>query len=387
LVIQDPELPIAAVRSLHRLAGRGLPIIIVGNPEFRSPFFGGADGDEAAYQKEISQLIGMKTVRRVTGQAAVPQALGEMGIQPRVKYSKPVELLNVLRADGNTRYVYLYNQGSSPVETEIAVAAEGQALQLDPWTGQVVPLGLYRSDSGRTIIPVKVAPGATRILAVESADGVSAPVHAVTSKADAIIARDGRLFARGGLAGSFETVFSNGRTATTEIGNVPSSINLDQWHLKVEDWRPGASATETRKNIIEVDLIGLVPWTKIPAVGPDVSGIGYYTTSFSLPPEWDASHGAYIDLGPIFETASAKVNGSQMPPVDIKNPVMDIGDALKAGNNVVEIIVTTTLNNRLMQVGLPQDRFPFQQQKRAKQEYGLIGPVKLTFYRQAEIRP
>lgn len=68
------------------------------------------------------------------------------------------------------------------------------------------------------------------------------------------------------------------------------------------------------------------------------------------------------------------LNGELLPPVNVFNPVLDLGNRLRNGKNTLVIQVGTTLNNRL-RVSRP-DLFG----GNARQDYGLLGPVTLVPY-------
>jgi hypothetical protein len=74
------------------------------------------------------------------------------------------------------------------------------------------------------------------------------------------------------------------------------------------------------------------------------------------------------------------VNGRRLGPVDRLNPVVDLGTALlRPGPNVVEVEVATPLINRL-RVAQPAVFGGV-----ARQDHGLVGPVRLVPYVQARL--
>lgn len=130
----------------------------------------------------------------------------------------------------------------------------------------------------------------------------------------------------------------------------------------------------------EVMLDGPKAWIEIPGL-EDVSGIGRYSTTIELGNEWTGGHGAYLDLGEVFDTFQVAVNGWRLSPVDQVNSVVDIGPHLESGTNTIEVEVATTLSNRL-RVSNPEVFG-----STSRQRYGLIGPVKLIPYEEAVIWP
>ncbi|MCZ9345484.1 hypothetical protein NGM37_47870, partial [Streptomyces sp. TRM76130] len=76
----------------------------------------------------------------------------------------------------------------------------------------------------------------------------------------------------------------------------------------------------------------------------------------------------------VSDTVRVTVNGTPTAPVDRLDPVVDIGPHLRRGHNVIEIEVATPLINRL-RVARP-DVFG----STARQDHGLVGPVRLVPY-------
>ena len=174
---------------------------------------------------------------------------------------------------------------------------------------------------------------------------------------------------------------------TSEIGDVPAPIDLTSasWHVTAEDWKPvnpyantfGVAAAQTRKDRVEVDVNGLKPWPEIPPL-QNASGLASYTTRFELPAAWNATNGAILELGEVFDSFAVTVNGQ---PVTINqiSAQGDVGSYLKAGANTIVVRVATTLNNRLADLDSDVAN------RGIVQPYGLLGPVRLTPYVQTTI--
>ena len=57
---------------------------------------------------------------------------------------------------------------------------------------------------------------------------------------------DGKnLVARAATPGTYTTTLEDGRSVSTTIASVAAPLNLTQWNLDVDDWLPGATATES----------------------------------------------------------------------------------------------------------------------------------------------
>lgn len=188
-------------------------------------------------------------------------------------------------------------------------------------------------------------------------------------------------------SGDYTSQLSNGQTVKTTIDSPLEKIDLTQaaWNLKVEDWQPknkygttGAAGAETSKSLITLNLNSLQPWPDIAEL-KNVSGVGTYTYTLNLPNNWNsASHGAMLSLGQVVDAFMLKVN-DQLIPIDQISAKADLGTTLKAGENKIEIQISTTLNNRLYALNKAvTDRGIIQ-------EYGLVGPVILQPYRKEVI--
>lgn len=122
----------------------------------------------------------------------------------------------------------------------------------------------------------------------------------------------------------------------------------------------------------------LLPWSRIPELA-DSAGIGRYRTTVDLPPDWTSSHGAHLELGQVSDTARVTVNGTGAAPLDRLHQVVDVGPLLRRGRNVIEVEVAVPLLNRLRVAQ------PAVFGAAARQDFGLVGPVRLVPYGQATI--
>jgi hypothetical protein len=179
------------------------------------------------------------------------------------------------------------------------------------------------------------------------------------------------LVVRAATPGTYSTTLEDGRTVQSAI-TVPAAQSLTQWNLDVDDWMPGATATETAHVPHTLALDGLKAWSAIPEL-QDASGIGTYTTTFN----WDGG-GALLDLGEVFDTYRVTINGRQLPAQDQLDTVVDAGPYLVKGANTLKVEVATTLNNRLRATDVAF-------KNNVRQNYGLIGPVKLVPYGEATV--
>ncbi|WP_249126052.1 MULTISPECIES: hypothetical protein [unclassified Streptomyces] len=74
------------------------------------------------------------------------------------------------------------------------------------------------------------------------------------------------------------------------------------------------------------------------------------------------------------------VNGRRLPAADRLHPVVDLGPFLRPGDNTIEIEVATPLIHRL------RVEQPAVFGGVARQDHGLVGPVRLVPYAQTTVR-
>ena len=148
---------------------------------------------------------------------------------------------------------------------------------LDAWTGETRPVGLWERQADRVRVRVDLAPGQSTVIAFatpQSAD--PAQLHAIATTALDVLREPGKLVARAGTAGNYTVTLGDGRTVAAKVDRVRDPVVPSSWRLEVEDWQPGATATETVKPVRTAELTTLVPWSQIPGL-EDVSGLGRYT--------------------------------------------------------------------------------------------------------------
>ncbi|MGI8332409.1 glycosyl hydrolase [Actinomadura scrupuli] len=391
---REHTMPVETAERLVEFASKGLPIVFVGSwsdahvPGVPKP------GENDKLQALLTRLLAQPTVRTVADTAGIPDALAGLGIERDAVYAQSSTLLNAHRIDGDVDYYYFCNGKHAEAVKPPVAAIEHQVsltrahpkaipFVLDAWSGKVERIATYTEDGDRITVQVRLQPGeATVIVLARPAFLDQKPArnpHSTSTEADQARFAGDTLVVRSARAGSYATVLSSGRTVTTTIADVPAVMPLQAWKLEVEDWQPGSTAAGTTRVTHRLTLDALVAWPAIAEL-QDVSGIGRYTATVELAKGWTGGYGAYLDLGEVFDTVRVTVNGRRLPPVDLLNPVVDVGPCLKSGTNTIEVEVATTLNNRL-RVADAAVYGPA-----SRQAYGLIGPVRLVPYGQAAVR-
>ncbi|MFT4082218.1 MAG: glycosyl hydrolase, partial [Nocardioides sp.] len=355
------SMTLARARQLLRFARAGLPIVIVGELPSTTPFESDRS-DDAKVAALLVELAGLPTTQRVAAQAGVPAALRRLGVLPDAQFRESVDhVWNVHRRVDETGEVdlyYLYNEGaestedgyvSSPVPLDLSLNGAGVPYRLDAWTGAVEPVTSYARRGGRVRLSLDLASHEAAVIALAPpgwTGSAGAPERVVSTTADSVVSRQGRLLLRATKAGRYRTRLSRSGLRITEVAAVPTTRRVTRWQLTVTSYEPGASADQTTYRTVRTTVHGLRPWADIDELS-GVSGIGRYTSGFRLPADWQRHDGgARIRLGTIANSARVWVNGRRLESVDLITGTVEARD-LRPGENTITVEVTTTLSNQL----------------------------------------
>jgi hypothetical protein len=344
------------------------------------------------------------------GKTGVYKALQQLLVRPRAKFAEPNQtILTAMRKTDDTVYLWAYNymekRGdyyNNPIDaptatTTISVDAVGKPYSVNAWTSDIEPLATYQASDGRTSFDVRLAPGETTVVAIDLRNKAAAPVRA-TNAAKGIVTADGAAILATD-SGKYTVTLADGSKVTKQI-SVPDDVDLtnSQWTLVLTSWTPGDKVTltearegyttkevyyETNKTDINVGTTPLVAWKDMAFTGQDpasVSGVGTYSTTFSLPRTWNASNGSYLNIESTGGAlAQIWVNGHKITGYDFVAGRVDVSSALNAGNNTVRIQVASSLRNQMRALGYPNLPAP-STVAGAVASYGLQGNVTLETY-------
>jgi len=353
-------------------------------------------------------------------------ALQDLGIRPRAEFAEPNKnYFTVTRKADDTLYLWVYNFMSDDEfrpqmvtfdinnDIGISVSEAGKPYNINTWTGEISELAAYAIEDGRTSFDLTLEPGETTVIALDL-NNPGEGHHAISTDADKAMLKNGALSIYATESGVYTTQLSNGAVAVSEI-QAPADISLPEWDLTVEDWNRGElvditenrgkgyTTTEsywtTNKTPIAVGKTQLIPWKDIPSVGPTVSGVGTYTTTFELPAGWSDANGAYLDIETLCRNiAYVWVNGERAAGLDVATCKVDVSGLLKPGVNTIKVEVASTLRNRMINLGYSgmnnnsnyyapvgtEYRGPAAGGRYAIRmpvaDYGMLGDVKLVTY-------
>jgi hypothetical protein len=390
LLVYQEQIPLASAQKVLDMAKDGLKVILVKGAMTRTAWNDGKETELASVRQE---LLGFDNVTEVKDQKSAYAALKQLDVAPRAGYSKlDKELLSVTRKDNDATYLFLYNyynvmkgwndypnftastqfndvsnfsKAASWDEeidvNSVEVAGYLKPYLLDTWTGEVSEVAKYSHKSGKTIVPIEIPDGDVRVYIFK--ETAASELRVTSTDAQEVFLNDGTFTVRSVESGDYSVKLSNGKTYTG-VTDVPASKSLTGWDVNVESWSKGAlmeprventqfgnTTTEyaftTKKDNISFNLKYLKTWNNLPKVGRNVSGVGTYKTVFN----WDKTKasGAYLDMGPLVESATVFVNENKTENLNLMDAVVDIpGSMLKDGANSLKIVVTGPLANQLL---------------------------------------
>ena len=419
LIVYQQEMPYESAEVLYQWAKDGLPVVIVEGPTeehlraqetkynqgaaLNTPGNDGKDEQLVALMEQMKQLDSVSTVQTET---EAYDALISLGVHPRAEYTEPNQnLLSVLRKDNDASYLYVYNymyEDTQNYQGQISLDGVYKPYTINTWTGEVEEVTEYSIQQDRTILNIDLAPGDIMVFALDPNDQDTKTVVS-TKNTDKVVVEDGETILYVSDSGKSVVNYSDGTSIETDETVVPENILLDNWNLSVEDWQPGEkiyrtedrglgyTTTEvsytTNKVTIDVGKTELIPWKDIPQVGADVSGIGYYTTSFSLPENWSTETNGLVFNADSFSggTATLFVNGQEVP-INMDNRTVDISEYVIPGTNQIEVRVSSSLRNRMITQGYEQywNAFGYAHEV-VPDEYGMVGDVTLNTYTKVAI--
>lgn len=403
LVIQSNQsLTTAGVTKLVEYAQNELPVI----------FYGGLPSSYSGYNPKAARsaaasLEKLRTLKNVhiVSDGSLAATLQSLNIAPRTSVLSNGTWYTYWRHDETTSsdYVYIYNDAPGLSFEQgftvgnISFETTGVPSLYDAWTGNVTGISTYQQSSTHVTVPLRLAANQSIIIAFHQG---SQPGPHAQNTADGIVSVETNGNSLTVLRSYDEQTrkikLSNGKTATFKP-MISQPFTLDDWTLVVESWTPPSDlyniAAGPQRTNSSYQLSTLIPWSEVSSNLANVSGIGYYSTSFSWPPAMNAGDsvsGAIIDLGSISHTARVTVNGQILPPVDLTWAKHDIGSLLRQGKNTVEVVVSTPLGNVLRNYWdeletsgkLATATMPTVPDEAV---YGLLSPVKIVPYRRDQV--
>lgn len=385
----------SGVAKLAQFALQGLPVFFSGG--IPSNISGANETARIYVNTTLDQLISLSNVHLVSYDY-LAQSILSSSIQPRTAITANTTWYTYWREDtvDSIDYVYIYNdatglpRGSGYSTGSITFDSIGVPFTYDAWTGSVTPILSFTQTASTTTIPLQLAGNQTMIIGLHRSQSTFEPqTHIIDSPAHNTFSFSGQSICVFPGSPARTLTLSNGTTISFST-TTAETVTLGPWNLILESWtRPSnlfSIDTIATKTNTTYNLPSLLPWSSISSSLQNVSGRGYYSTSFTWPPSSPAS-GAFIDLGAIVHSVRVWVNGHVLPPLDVTAAKADIGKFLVEGINEVEVVVASPLGNALRAVWdelLASGQAPAAAVPGVA-EYGLVGDVRIVPYMSYEI--
>jgi hypothetical protein len=387
LVDNTDAMAAPVARRLVRFARAGLPIVFVGRYPERGVSYRDPENEDVAVEDAIATLKRSPNVRLAEDEADVPAALADLGVEADLSFDGTDQsaercgfgaecVYSVHRRTGKGDYWYLWNAGEDPVDFTGSFDTDRAPEVWDLWSGDHRRVGHYRVvDDGRVEVPVELAPNESALIAFER------PVkkHVVSTTAEEVVVHDRELFLRSIQGGDASATLSDGRRRTVDLGSLPDPLQPEAWDLHVD------GAVRDGEERHDLELSELRDWREIPEL-EHTSGTGTYRTTVTLDRTWTGEgRGAYLELGRAEGGVEVRVNGMLAHPAAVPPPRLDVSPFLRRGTNRIEVELTTTLKNRLVEMSTHVDGYERFQSRPETQPYGLLGPVRLVPYAEQEV--
>ena len=280
------------------------------------------------------------------------EVLQMMNVAPDFLASAPPgEMLYIHRTFDDGEVYFVSHQGDAAKLVDCSFRASGRKPEIwNPLTGAIYDAGLWKAEAGgtRVTLPMQpngslfvvfrrpVTPDATTFISVKSEGNFDVQwlpeVTATANGAQLLAWQNGR----------YSLTNSAGAIKAVSVESLPAPLTLAQpWTV---NFTPGWGAPA------QIAMPQLQDWTKNADAGVRYySGTGTYRTNLDLSANFlDKANRVELDLGQVEVLAEVSVNGRNLGVVWSKPFRVDITDAVKAGDNALEIRVTNLWPNRLI---------------------------------------
>jgi len=187
---------------------------------------------------------------------------------------------------------------------------------------------------------------------------------------------EGRLQILARQAGRFALQSADGSQQTIEVNAVPKPLSVDgPWDVRFDPRWGGPE-----RIVFET----LDDWTQRPEAGiRHYSGTATYRTKFVMPRRQDGRR-FWLDLGKVCDLAVVRLNGQPLGTLWMAPWRVEITDAVRSGENTLEVDVINAWNNRLVgDAKLPAEQrltylaLPLPTGNSSLLPAGLLGPVRI----------
>jgi hypothetical protein len=332
------RMSLPVLRKLAQLAGEGA--VIVGlRPEFKA----GMQGDKEEFDRLVDQ-IWKSEKSNIHETENLEEVLNSLDLKPDFAYSanSEAELMFVHRKLSDNEIFWVNSRSNKPESVKATFRVSGKKPEIwHPETGEKEEVS-YKIEDGTTTVNLDLSPN------------------------DAVFV----VFSQKAQNNKVELVKVEEKVLRTVGGS---------WNVAFQPHR-GAPANAVFEN--------LNSYTENADAGIKYfSGTALYTKTFMLEDAAIQKGKLVIDLGEVKNLAEVIINGKNLGVVWKKPFRLNISDAVKAGENQLEIKVVNLWVNRLIGDLQPEAKekityttMPFYQPNSPLQPSGLLGPVNIISY-------
>ncbi|RMG49486.1 MAG: hypothetical protein D6723_13715 [Acidobacteria bacterium] len=401
LFVGERRLDLALVEKLHAFARAGLPILFVGvvpgeeigflNYEERGKrirrlvrdLFGGRPLSTLVHRSHlrVGRTLFVKDVRQAV--QLLSDRENGLGIPPTIRFARRPHGIGFLHVKaGGMDFYFLHNATRDRHMVNVAFPEERRVPEIwNPWDGHIVPAPQYHVSSDGTSMSLRLKPYQSILIGFGT--GKRLP-HIIQSQLSTVRREGNKLMGIAYMAGTYRTTLSSGReeTITIQPGEIPAPRRIEgTWHL-----RAIGRDKRGQRQVLTMTLKRLKDWTELTSL-KYFSGEGHYVIDFTLDSTcFRKDLGVELDLGQLHDVATVRINGRGGMTLLLRPYRVDVTNFLRPGENRLEVVITTTLRNRLLGDALAGDRYFMPIKKRPHLlPSGLVGPVRLIFYKRVRL--
>ena len=350
-----------------------------------------------------AELQTLDNVKTASSESELLAVFEELGVTSDASTSDGTEYLEITHYEDDTNgsdYYYMFNNPSAmtnnsgfvsdgqnasyksgdSITSVVTLTGEGVPYELDAWTGEITPIAGYTvNDDGTVSVEVTLDGGDSTIIALLNEKTASTYVESADEGIE--YNSDGNIVYKSNETGTVELTLSDGTTSEVTVDSELETLDLSDasWSLTIDSYVPAddldseenidyissqgytvyvdPTLTDIKTATLEIDALSI--WADIEATDDelealgvdamaDISGIGYYTTTFDLPEGWDETTGAVLEIGYNYDMLiSVTVNGNEISAINNVSDKVDIGEYLQVGENTITIKMSTVMFNAM----------------------------------------
>ena len=329
------------LRKIKELVEAGATVIGGAKPPEKSSSL----ADMGAGDAEVKQLAASLWPNIITGKT-VAQVLGERGVKPDFSSTPPLRYIHRSTGDAEIYFVANPNPNKEVVTTASFRVSGKQPEFWWPDSGHTSIAIAFEEKEGVTQVPLQLEPSGSVFVVFRKPSAGADPIVSATRNGEAEL---GNNLAHGEIRQSGDYVF-----VTMTGQRQPLSVSLPAPQTIVGPWE--VAFDPKWGGPMKVTFEQLEDWAKRPEAGIRYySGRAAYRKTFDYQPVGAATK-TWLDLGQVAVMAEVKLNGKDLgilwkPPYRV-----EVSDALKAGENQLEVnVVNLWINRQIGDEQLPEE--------------------------------